>query len=44
MKKNWFELEKGDPLYVMVPIEDEDGDIIYEYQESVVISNELALH
>ena len=39
MKKNWFELEKGDPLYVMVPIEDEDGDIIYEYQESVVISN-----
>ena len=39
MKKNWFELEKGDPLYVMVPIEDEDGDIIYEYQESAVISN-----
>ena len=39
MKKNWLELEKGDPLYVMVPIEDEDGDIIYEYQESAVISN-----
>ena len=34
MKNNWLELEKGDPLYVMVPIEDEDGDIIYEYQES----------
>lgn len=39
MKKNWLELEKGDPLYVMVPMEDEDGDIIYEYQESMVISN-----
>lgn len=39
MKTNWLELEKGDPLYVMVPMEDEDGDIIYEYQESAVISN-----
>lgn len=39
MKTNWLELEKGDPLYVMVPMEDEDGDIIYEYQDSEVISN-----
>lgn len=38
MEKNWATLKKGDILYLLVPIVNENGEIIYEYQESYVIN------
>lgn len=37
MKLNWNDLEKGMPLYLLVPFTDKNHDVYYEYQESEVI-------
>ena len=37
MQLNWNDIEKGMPLYLLVPFSDENNDIYYEYQESKVI-------
>lgn len=37
MQLNWNDLEKGMPLYLLVPFTDENRDVYYEYQESEVI-------
>ncbi len=39
MINKWSELKKGDKLYLLIPMYNEDDDIIeYEYQESYVIN------
>ena len=37
MQLNWNNIEKGMPLYLLVPFTDENHNVYYEYQESEVI-------
>ena len=39
--KNWLDLVKGDPLYLLVPIKDENGYITYQIQKSAVINTHI---